>query len=136
MLLPWTSPSTVECPNYWEFLSDRLHLRINTTVNVYRSWCGRVCFSSKPLLGPEALGHLQRDFDRELAEMLGGSLIFTKKRNLIPGHQLLPLLRQFNQLLYKQQQEQQIFSGYQSHTACVLHSAWGGIGWGSDLQRV
>lgn len=80
----------------------------------------------KPLLELEALGHLQRDFDRELADRLGaGGHLFPKKRNLILGHQLLPLLRQLNQLLYKQQQqqEQQIFNGYQSQY-CLCSAQW------------
>lgn len=74
---------------------------------------------------------------RELADKLGVTY-FHEKRNLILGHQLLPLLRQFNRILYKQHQpqEQQIFNGYQLHTAWVLHGGWGRIGWGSDLQQV
>lgn len=39
----------------------------------------------KPLLELEALGHLQRDFDRELADRLGGGSLISKKEKSYSG---------------------------------------------------
>lgn len=139
-------------PNVRELLADHLYLRINVTVDFYRSWCGfplplygSVCFSSKPLPGSTQL--LKQGFStlsRDLA-VGQGVTYFHKKRDFILEHQLLPLLRQFIQFLHrnnnnKRRQTTKARTDFSLvpiiDSLCSVHKRWGRMGWGSILQLV